>query len=96
MSADRNDNLVAGLNPQRERPAGNTRARVTVWITGVLLLTAGAALVPKRGVRGPFVVALLFLVIAGAIAWLSAASRRLSISGREMKDHINYDPGGRH
>lgn len=57
-----------------------------LWVAGVAAVAGAAALAPTRRTRGVFVVALVMVVLGGAIEWLAKTGPTLSESGQQMKD----------
>lgn len=88
MTRNRRPNFVTDLYPGHRRPSRYRWLSVALWLGAVFLAASASFMAPNRTVRGVALVAVLFLVIGGAIAWLSGASFRLSSSGRELKDYI--------
>jgi hypothetical protein len=89
MHRDPKPNLVSGL---RAKPPRSSRLWSALWLAAVIAAALVAVMASARTLRGVALVTLLFLLIGGAIGWLTGRSALISSSGREMKDHVW--PGG--
>lgn len=85
MHRDPKPNLVSEL---RAKPPRSSRLWSVLWLTAVIAAAVVAVTTSARTLRGVALVAMLFLLIGGAIGWLTGRSARLSSSGRDMKDHV--------
>ena len=84
MSNRPRPNVVSQLNPRR-RARGSRYLTALIWLLIVVLLSSAALVLPSGTKRSVSMVALVFMVLAGVIGWLSGPGMRLSRSGREMR-----------